>query len=172
MDARVLEATRALLCESGYQGTTIEAIARRAGVSRPAVYRRWPHKSDVVAQALFTRTASGPSRVTGDLRADLRAWVDAVLARFGDAALAAAFLGLMADLRDRRAFGDDLVTPRRAHLARTLAQDAARPGVNQEIFLELLVGAIFLRVALGGSVAEPSYAEELTDLLHRAVARQ
>ncbi|NRQ38781.1 TetR/AcrR family transcriptional regulator [Nonomuraea sp. NN258] len=172
LDARVLRAALELVVEVGYQQTSIDAIARRAGVSRPAVYRRWRAKSDIVAQALFGRSAPAEVRVTGDLRRDLRAWVDAVLARFGGPAMAHAFLGLMADLRDRgdRRFRLDLVQPRRDHLARTLAQPGARPGVDQQVFLELLVGAVFLRVATGHDVSDPAYAEELTDLLHRAVA--
>lgn len=172
VEEQVLRATLELLREVGYRRTTIEAIARRAGVSRPAVYRRWPRKSDVVAQALFGRSAPAPSRATGDLRRDLRSWVDAVLARFGGAEMAAAFLGLMADLHDNTNFRLDLVRPRRERLAETLAQDGVRPGVDHDVFLEMLVGAIFLRVAVGKSVTDPAYAEELTELLFHAVARQ
>ncbi|WP_158088717.1 TetR/AcrR family transcriptional regulator [Thermoactinospora rubra] len=169
MDARVLEATLELLAEVGYRQTSIDAIARRAGVSRPAVYRRWTSKADVVAQALFGRSEGSAPRVSGDLRRDLRAWVDAVVARFGRPEMVQAFLGLMAELPDKDRFRAELVRPRRTHLAATLGQPGVRPGVDQEVFLELLVGAVFLRVATGRDVTDPGYAEQLTDLLHHAV---
>ncbi|MEV2268536.1 TetR/AcrR family transcriptional regulator [Nonomuraea africana] len=169
VEARVLEATLELLAEVGYQQASIDAIARRAGVSRPAVYRRWRSKADIVAQALFGQSERTAPRVSGDLRRDLRAWVDAVVARFGRPEVVQAFLGLMADLPDKRRFGLELVRPRRAHLAGTLAQPGVRPGVDQQVFLEMLVGAVFLRVATGRDVSDPAYADELTELLYHAV---
>ena len=45
IDAAVLAATRTLLVERGYAATSIDLIATTAGVSRPAVYRRWESKA-------------------------------------------------------------------------------------------------------------------------------
>jgi AcrR family transcriptional regulator len=36
------------LRESGYAGFTIDAVARRAGTSRPVLYRRWPNRAQLV----------------------------------------------------------------------------------------------------------------------------
>ncbi|MEV7966394.1 TetR/AcrR family transcriptional regulator [Sphaerisporangium sp. NPDC088356] len=160
-----------LLREVGYQQMTVEAIARRAGVSRPAIYRRWRSKADIVLHVLFEHAESGGfPPPTGDLRADLHAWVRALLARLRRPEMAAAYVGLMADLRDRRGFSVELVWPGREHLAGTLARGGARPEADTEVFFELLVGSVFLRLAGGGPVDDPAYQERLTDLLFHAVA--
>nr|WP_246597797.1 helix-turn-helix domain-containing protein [Nocardia tengchongensis] len=58
VDTAVLDAARALLVEQGYTATSIDAIAARAGVSRPAIYRRWPSKAHLIAQAVFPDVGS------------------------------------------------------------------------------------------------------------------
>ena len=67
IDEAVLAATRSLLVERGYSATTIDLIAATAGVSRPAVYRRWSSKAQLVHEAVFPdlgpqrrRTTSSP----------------------------------------------------------------------------------------------------------------
>ncbi|WP_405140898.1 TetR/AcrR family transcriptional regulator [Sphaerisporangium sp. NBC_01403] len=171
VNIQVSRAVPELLREIGYQQMTVEAIARRAGVSRPAIYRRWRSKADIVLHVLFERAGSGGfPPPTGDLRADLGTWVSALLARFGRPEVAAAYVGLMADLRDRRGFSVELVWPGRDHLAETLSMGGARPEADAEVLFELLVGAILLRLAGGGPVDDAAYQERLTDLLFHAVA--
>ena len=53
IDTEVMAAARRLLVERGYAATTIDLIATTAGVSRPAVYRRWSSKAQLVHEALF-----------------------------------------------------------------------------------------------------------------------
>src|SRR6185312_13103068 len=53
IDDAVLAATRSLLVQRGYSATTIDLIAGTAGVSRPAVYRRWRSKAQLVHEAVF-----------------------------------------------------------------------------------------------------------------------
>ena len=40
-DERILDATLALLAEVGYQSMSLDDVAAKAGVSKPAIYRRW-----------------------------------------------------------------------------------------------------------------------------------
>ncbi|WP_433250539.1 TetR/AcrR family transcriptional regulator [Streptosporangium sp. CA-135522] len=51
-DASILEAALDLLIERGAGGTSIEAVAQRAGVAKLTVYRRWRSKEDLLAAAL------------------------------------------------------------------------------------------------------------------------
>ena len=53
IDSAVLRATVELLGETGYAGLLVYAIARRAGTSKPAIYRRWPSKAHLVHEAVF-----------------------------------------------------------------------------------------------------------------------
>lgn len=69
----VLDAVVDLVAESGMNALTMDAVAARAGVSKPAMYRRWPTKQDLVIAAAESRI--GPLTVPdmGDFRAELRA---------------------------------------------------------------------------------------------------
>src|SRR4051794_30907548 len=74
IDERVLEAAQAIEREFGYHGTTIEAIAERAGVARTAIYRRWPNKAVLLYEAMIGPEGQRvPVPDTGDVDADLMA---------------------------------------------------------------------------------------------------
>jgi AcrR family transcriptional regulator len=76
---RIVEAARVLLREHGFDGTTIGAIARAAGVAPQTVYGAFGSKRGIVAE-LFDRARFGPdyqallaqARATADPRARLR----------------------------------------------------------------------------------------------------
>ncbi|WP_063053958.1 TetR/AcrR family transcriptional regulator [Nocardia arthritidis] len=51
-DLAILDAARACVEEFGVRRTTLTEVARRAGVSRPTVYRRWPDTGALVAELL------------------------------------------------------------------------------------------------------------------------
>jgi AcrR family transcriptional regulator len=55
IDAAVLGATLAVLDESGYGRLTLEEVARHAGTTKPAIYRRWPSRQRLVLAALGAR---------------------------------------------------------------------------------------------------------------------
>ena len=50
--ASLLDATLAELAAAGYSGLTMSAVARRAGTSKPVLYRRWPTRAHLVFAAL------------------------------------------------------------------------------------------------------------------------
>jgi len=52
LDEAIILATRARLVRDGYSRMTLGDIAADADVSRPTLYRRWPNKLDLVADAL------------------------------------------------------------------------------------------------------------------------
>lgn len=61
-DQAILQAATELLFEEGPQGCSMEAVARRAGVSRVTVYARYPHRQallDVVVQTCVRELSAG-----------------------------------------------------------------------------------------------------------------
>ncbi|WP_280276270.1 TetR/AcrR family transcriptional regulator [Nocardia wallacei] len=52
IDVAILDAGRACVEEFGVRRTTLSEVARRAGVSRPTVYRRWPDTRSLIAELL------------------------------------------------------------------------------------------------------------------------
>ncbi|GHF15874.1 TetR family transcriptional regulator [Amycolatopsis deserti] len=62
-----------LATEVGYAGLNIEAVARRAGVGKHTIYRRWPSMAALLLDALSrVWTTDLDYRDTGDVGADLR----------------------------------------------------------------------------------------------------
>jgi AcrR family transcriptional regulator len=72
--AAILAATLAELTEKGYAALTVDNVARRSGVHKTTIYRRWKDREALVAEA-FTNllaTKGAPIAGTGDIDADLR----------------------------------------------------------------------------------------------------
>ena len=57
VDKRILDAAAACILAYGVERTTMTEIARRARVSRPTIYRRWPDIRWVIAELLTIRIA-------------------------------------------------------------------------------------------------------------------
>ena len=58
----VLNAAFAELGEKGYDNFSMEAVARRSGVHKTTVYRRWPTRDALVVDALDSRGETGIRR--------------------------------------------------------------------------------------------------------------
>jgi AcrR family transcriptional regulator len=80
LDVAILDATLAGVAEVGYDRLSMDDIASRAGVGKAAIYRRWPSKGVLVADAIsHWRRRMGPVEPpnTGSLRGDIEALVAA-----------------------------------------------------------------------------------------------
>jgi AcrR family transcriptional regulator len=92
----ILAATQQLLLEGGYPAATVDAITARAGVSKPTVYKHWPSRTAVAAQAFGMLMADRiPLPDTGTTEGDLVEQVRRVSA-FYATDLGAVFAQLMA----------------------------------------------------------------------------
>ena len=101
IDPRVAETQRLvkraaldLIAEIGFEGTTVELIAERSGVSRTTIYRHWPDPAVLLLEAFDPPSPEQePPVPSGDAAADITAYIAHVAARLGDdrfvAALAA-----------------------------------------------------------------------------------
>lgn len=73
VEKRILDAAAACILAYGVERTTMTEIARRARVSRPTIYRRWPDIRWVIAELLTIRIAGVLQAIphSGDGREDL-----------------------------------------------------------------------------------------------------
>ena len=69
----ILTATAELVVEVGYERVTVDAIAARARASKSTMYRKWPGKAELVADALRQHAEGRASELpdTGSVRGDL-----------------------------------------------------------------------------------------------------
>jgi AcrR family transcriptional regulator len=73
LESALLDAAWAELDQSGYSALTMEAVAARAGTSRPVIARRWPTRSELALAAVRHHFEAEPIELPdhGNLRDDL-----------------------------------------------------------------------------------------------------
>ena len=73
LEDAILDAAWAELIEHGYADMTLETVAKRAGTSRPVLYRRWPSRTKLATAALGRFLALNPIDVPdlGSVRAEM-----------------------------------------------------------------------------------------------------
>ena len=73
LEDAILDAAWAELVGRGYAGLTLENVAKRAGTSRPVLYRRWPSRTALATAALGRHAAQNPIGVPdlGNVRDEL-----------------------------------------------------------------------------------------------------
>jgi AcrR family transcriptional regulator len=130
IDRALRRATLELLRERGYGGVSVEAVAARAGVGKPAIYRRFASKPELVFAHAIHGPELGPPPDTGSLRGDLAALVEGIIGGLAAPAAAAAVPGLLADLaRDPelgRRFRATFVEQERARVVAVLERAVGR----------------------------------------------
>jgi AcrR family transcriptional regulator len=180
--AAVLEAAIGLLAERGFGALSVAAIAERAGVGKPAIYRRFASKEDVVMAAIASALPMlhAPA-TTGDARRRFRRLLDEALPADADGYVAM-IGGLMAEHRRHpgliRAFRETILLPRRA-IGRAAVEHAQRSGelradIDPEHAIDLLAGPFLARVFAGLDVG-PNWRDQAFELwwsaVHRPVTR-
>ncbi|WP_016910068.1 TetR/AcrR family transcriptional regulator [Streptomyces xiaopingdaonensis] len=70
LEDAILDAAWEVLVDHGYTGFTFEAVATRAGTSRPVLYRRWPQREDLLLATLAKNWQPVEIPDTGRLRDD------------------------------------------------------------------------------------------------------
>lgn len=78
VDTRILQAARRLLESVGFEGLTVEKIAIEAGVGKPAIYRRYANKDDIVMSLSIAESVPPRDLDTGSFEADILALGDAL----------------------------------------------------------------------------------------------
>ncbi len=170
IDDAVLTATRALLVEVGCDQLSMVAIADRAGVGRPALYRRWPSKTHLVFEAVFGWHA--PATVAGARDADdwVRRSFGYTRDLFARPEVKAALPWLLASLRDhpelQAALWKEFGAPGVAMLEQTLRAEGRNPAdaaLDANAAMTLIIGASMIVELLGDR--NSGVAERLPALL-------
>jgi AcrR family transcriptional regulator len=157
LDAAILAATRELLTEVGYPGLTLEAVAVRAGTTKPAIRRRWASRQLLVITALGEVMGTAPTPDTGCTHCDLILGIETIGKAFGGAFGRRTLPALIADLADDPAldqvFADTIFHPRRATtkaaLRRGIERGDLRGDVDLDLLLDLLAATTYHRVLFG-----------------------
>jgi AcrR family transcriptional regulator len=130
-----------IVLERGAAAVTMEAVAARAGTSKPVLYRRWPDRGALLRDVLLRRaTGAIPVADTGSYRGDmlavLRGWA-AVLTGPGSRLVEAVVSSMTTDPDFADAFRDGVIGWRKAEMALLLERGIARGDVRPDVPVDL-----------------------------------
>jgi AcrR family transcriptional regulator len=163
VDAAILTATLALLGEAGYAGLSIAAVARRAGVGKPTIYRRWAQKSELVVEAMSSQMPGETGVRIGSVAEQLLDYATRLSVTLTRTPLGRVLPGLVAEM----ATDPQLAASYRARIiepTRQLWREAVQRGITTgellpdtdvEFVLDALAGPLYLRVLITGAPADP-----------------
>lgn len=156
LDTAIANATEAVLLSHGYSAVNIDRVAKMAGTTRAAIYRRARTPGELVVALLVSRFGLDPAADSGNLRDDLRAIQELQRDFFTEPMVQAGLAGVLSDLRNddqlAAVFYGQFMEPRRRSVAALLARAADRgeiaPPAHPGVISDLLTGPLLLRAAL------------------------
>ena len=176
----IVDAALSLVAERGFQAATMDAIADRAGVSKNTIYRRWPSKEALIADALRELTARAEVAGEGEVYALLLEHIRDVARVLADPLVGRLLPGLLGELQRNPAFAaayaDQVVRPRRQAiielLERAIERGELRTGTRADEIADLLIGPLILRhLFQPGLPRRPRrYPEQLLETIWAGIA--
>jgi len=172
VDEAILQATRELLVSLGYRRLAVDAVARRAGVSRTTLRLRWKSKAELVFDAVSPDPEVLRVPNTGSLEGDIRGCVANTVTLFRSAPMRAAFQGLLDDARNypdvRSALADRIYRPSIEAFSELVERAASRGEivrhVDPGVLFDLIAGSLLYRLTVSGD--DPArLAEQLVGIL-------
>jgi AcrR family transcriptional regulator len=161
-----------LLAEKGFSELTIEAVAAHANVARATVYRWWPDKAALIADAFAgstTRDLHFPD--TGSVRQDMNRQMRQLVKVFRSprGKIVSAMLGAgQSDSSLIAAFRERFLKPRRQEAYATLQRGIVRgqlPGnVDKDLLLDSLYGPIYMRFLVRHGSLTPEFVDGICEL--------
>jgi AcrR family transcriptional regulator len=168
----ILQAAIMLVAEVGYDRMTVEALAARAGVSKPTIYRRWPGgKKEIIVEAIRSKHVDPDSLPdAGSLRGDLLGLLGAMIEHIDqDAHLAA---GLISQLRESEELAtlmrEEVATLERRRYDVLIARAVARGELSADARITPLLSdvagsVVFTRAVVTSEPLDQAFLEELVD---------
>lgn len=169
----VLQAAAELLTEVGYDKMSVEDVAARAGVHKTTVYRRWPTKAALTADAASLHSADAvPIPDTGTVVGDLKVLAREVVANIGTEGgsrrsrsiaaaaatsdeLAAAMHGFWAN---RLALSAEVVE-------RAIERGELPASTDANLVIETVIGPLWVRLLLTGEPISEELADQVVELV-------
>jgi AcrR family transcriptional regulator len=173
IDTAILAATRDLLIEVGYANLSMEAVAARAGVTKPTLYLRYPTRAVLVFEAIFGKTKARPAPETGSVRADLAEAYRWVVDEFTAPEARAAIPGLLAEIAASAEMAQQIrgavIGPEygrvRQQLVLAQARGEIRANADLDLVIDAFIGTALARITLLDHTVDYAYGARLVDLL-------
>jgi AcrR family transcriptional regulator len=151
---RVLTAAYDLLVASGIGGFSVDEVARRSGVAKTTIYRQWPTREALVADACWRMVAEQEEETpdTGEFESD----VEAILSEIGRMLWSANWAAVVPSVIDAAERDADFAeihariqeghaAPLKTVLERGMARGELAAGADVAVLAAALLGPLFYR---------------------------
>lgn len=174
--ASILDATLRLLAERGYAAMSTADVAQAARASKATIYRRWPSKFALVADAIRhgIRTANPVTPRTGDPREDLVQVLQNFIRAVATTPLGGAIRAVISDAAHEPALSaamEEVTTAARVHgpmrplVLEIQAQGLLPADADIDLTLDLMLGAAYFQLLVRQVPPEPAQARAVIDRL-------
>ncbi len=158
------------LAEVGYGRLSIEAVARRAGVGKTAVYRRWKNKLEMVLEIVSgVAERSVPMPDTGSFASDLQLLMFIVSKALQHRIASQIIPDLMAEAARNPKISETLQRALRTHqvtlgekiVGQAIERGELPAGTDPEIAVDLMIGPLYWRLAVSRTPIDDDYLEKM-----------
>ncbi|MFI7602696.1 TetR/AcrR family transcriptional regulator [Actinoplanes sp. NPDC049681] len=158
------------LAEVGYGRLSIEAVARRAGVGKTAVYRRWSNKLEMVLEIVSgVAERSVPMPDTGSFATDLQLLMFIVSKALQHRIASQIIPDLMAEAARTPKIAETLQRALRTHqlavgekiVGQAVERGELPAGTDPELAVDLMLGPLYWRLAVARTPIDDDYLEKL-----------
>ena len=156
----------------------MEAVAKRAGVGKSALYRRWASKQEMTL-AVLAEFSVGQADIpdTGSLRGDIRAVLEGVATWLSHPQFSRILPDLVAEMARTPELSDlveGMIGRPRRERGRVMLEQAIERGelardTDLELALDVLAAPIYWRLTIRDGDMEPDYLDKLVAMLVRAL---
>ncbi|WP_420118001.1 TetR/AcrR family transcriptional regulator [Micromonospora sp.] len=160
------------LAAVGYGRLSIEAVARRAGVSKTAIYRRWNSKLDLVIETVVAAAGNKlPALDTGSLRGDLTLLFQVIAHALSHPLASQIIPDLLAEAARNPTIDatlQQLLRAKQQEIGGRLIGLAVQRGelpadTDADAAVDLIVGPLYWRLAIARTPLTPSYLDLLVE---------
>jgi AcrR family transcriptional regulator len=166
------------LAAVGYGRLSIEAVARRAGVGKTAVYRRWSSKLDMVLELVSNVAGQSlPLPDTGTLRGDLEVVLRIITRALSHPLASQIVPDLLAEAARNPQIAKTLGEVLRTNqhdigmqlIDRAIARGELSAGTDPDLAIDLIVGPLYWRLAVARTGESAEYLPRMATATEAAL---
>ncbi|GAA0438284.1 TetR family transcriptional regulator [Actinoplanes capillaceus] len=159
------------LAEVGYGRLSIEAVARRAGVGKTAIYRRWSNKLEMVMEIISdVAERKVPLPDTGSFSGDLQLLLMIVSTALQHRIASQIIPDLMAEAARNPQIAETLQRALRTHqqavgeklIGQAVTRGELPEGTDPEVAVDMILGPLYWRLAVARQPIGEDYLEKFT----------
>jgi len=173
----ILSTALELLEDKGLARLTIEAVAQKAGVGKPTIYRYWANAQELAMAALSDQAIDSDETLVSPADLDaLRQQLYRVIARFSTKAGKQTSMLLAtadSDSEISKAFRNQVVLQSRKEghaILLDILAEGGQPTLPIESLLDMIYGPIFYRILAKHAPLDAALADDIVDMVTLLIA--